>query len=183
MGLFRKEPLHWRLAREGGLDPAEDEQARPSWDKVGIHGVARPRRWDAVVSAEAPGVEGDKVEFVTLADGSVIVDDGQAEGDLTPLADALEAQVQPPYRAEGVRQRESVWAVAARRIELAEFVAAGDEIVLSEHGGGRTLVVDGEQTFGTVPELETVGLRQGDSFTVRAVRVDGDLWEVQADPL
>src|SRR5256885_7865015 len=31
-----------------------------------IHGVQRPRRWDAVVTVEVEGVEGDEVHFDTL---------------------------------------------------------------------------------------------------------------------
>jgi hypothetical protein len=174
--------LHWRLAREGGLEDREREDLRPSWDKVGIHGVSRPRRWDAVVAAEAPELRGDSVEFVVLADGTVVVGDDQ-EGDLTPLADALETQLQAPYRAEGVRQHDQVWAVAGRRIDTLTFAAEGDELMLSEHGGNRTLVVDGASAFGSVPELEQIGRRHGDAYVVRARRIDGDLWEVATDPL
>jgi hypothetical protein len=174
--------LHWRLAREGGLEERPREDLRPSWDKVGIHGVSRPRRWDAVVAAEAPELRGDAVEFVVLADGTLIVSDDQ-EGDLTTLADALEAQLQAPYRAEGVRQHDQVWAVAGRGIETLTFAADGEEIELTEHGGERALVVDGAHAFGSIPELEAVGRRHGDAYVVRARRIDGDLWEVATDPL
>jgi len=57
LSLFRrKESLHEKLAREGGL--VETETTAAPWDKAGIHGVARPRRWDAVVTAEAE-LDGD----------------------------------------------------------------------------------------------------------------------------
>jgi hypothetical protein len=183
MGLFRKEPLHRRLAREGGLLEPDREDLRPSWDKVGVHGVHRPREWDAVVTATAPEVGGAEVEFVSLPDASLIVDQEQGDGDLTPLAEAIETHVAAPYRAHGVRRGGHVWAVAARRIEVASFRADGDEIELSEHGGVRTLTVDGAPGFGTVRELERIGRREGDSYVVRARRLDGDLWEVAADPL
>ena len=41
--------------------------------------------------------------------------------------------------------------VAGRKIEVLTFAAEGEEIELTEHGGGRALVVDGAQTFGSVP--------------------------------
>jgi hypothetical protein len=136
-----------------------------------------------VISAEAPGIGGHEVDFVALPDGSLIVDEEQGEGDLTPLADAVEAQISAPYRARAVRKREDVWAVAARRVEVATFTAEGEEIDLSQHEGARTLLVDGMPASGNVPELEDIGARQGESFVVRAKRLDGDTWEVVADPL
>jgi hypothetical protein len=183
LGLFRREPLHRRLAREGGLDDGGREHLRPSWDTVGIHGVARPREWDAVVTVSAQGLTGDEAAFVTLADGTMIVEAGEADADLTPLADAAEAKLAPPYRARAVRREDGVWAVAARRIEVATFVAEGEEIELTAHGDARTMIVDGLQTFGTIPELEQAGRRAGDAHVVRARRIDADLWELEVDPL
>src|SRR3954471_13532968 len=74
MGLFRREPVHQRLAREAGMLAPDVETLRPSWDKVGVHGMSRPRTWDAVVTTEAEGIQGDAVEFVTLADGTLVVE-------------------------------------------------------------------------------------------------------------
>jgi hypothetical protein len=145
--------------------------------------AARPRRWDAVVSAEASGVRGDDVGFVTLPDGSLIVDWGEGEGDLTPLADAVEARLPAPYRAQAVHRGDGVWAVAARKVEVATFQTEGDEITLAQHGGTRTLTVDGAASSLRIPELERVAEREGSSYVVRARRLEGDLWEVQVDPL
>ena len=172
-----------RLAREGGLLQPDREDLRPSWDKVGVHGVHRPREWDVVVTVAIPGLAGEEVDFVSLPDGALVVDEADGEGDLTPAAEAVEAQIEPPYRARGVRRNGEVWAVAARKIEAATFAASGDEIELSQHGGERTLSVDGVRLFGSVPELEEIGRRHGDSYVVRAQRLDGDVWEVSADPL
>jgi hypothetical protein len=199
----RKETLNERLIREAGLevgttggdplpehDPADlqdswfDERALLPFERLsGEVTAARPRRWDAVVSADAPGVRGREVDFVTLPDGTVVVEDGDSEGDLSALADAVETRLTAPYRAQGIRQGEGVWAVAARRIEVVSFTADGDEVTLSEHGGNRTMTADGVDTVASVPELEEVGRRQGDSYVVRAQRIDGDLWEVTAHPL
>jgi len=145
--------------------------------------AARPRRWDAVVSAQAPDVGGHEVEFVTLPDGSIVIDDEEGSADLTSFADAIERQVPRPYRVKGVRRQDGVWSLAVRRIDVATFQADGEALDLSVHDGVRSLTVDGGPGFGSIPELEAIGERVGDSYVVRATRVDGDLWEVSADPL
>ena len=178
MSLFRrKESLHERLAREGGLTEAEPPApvaptATPR--EVGIHGMQRPREWDATQTVEAPGIEGDAATFVVLPDGSVLVEEG-ADSSLQPLADAIEQDLQPPYRARAARQRGDLWAVQARRIEVVKLrnPPEGDSIELTRDG----LLVDGEHAFGSVPELE------GRGDVVRAERLDGDLWEVHASAL
>ena len=92
MGLFRRrEPLHERLAREGGLGPQPlPEAAPPGWMETGIHGVQRPREWDAVVTVEAEGVEGDRALFVALADQTLLVEEGE---NVEPLANALDGEI------------------------------------------------------------------------------------------
>jgi hypothetical protein len=183
MGLFRREPVHQRLAREAGMLAPDVETLRPSWDKVGVHGMSRPRTWDAVVTTEAEGIQGDAVEFVTLADGTLVVEREDGDAELAPLADAVELEVSRPYRAQAVRKSASLWAVAARRIDVAQFAAQGDELELTAHEGGRTLLVDGQRAFGSVPELEALGEQQGRSYAARAQRIDGDSWEVLVDAL
>jgi hypothetical protein len=180
MGLFRRKPLHERLAEEGGL---VERSTRPLFTGVipetGIHGVPRQREYDAVISTDAPDVEGHTATFVGLEDGTLLVEEG--EGDLTPLADAIEQQIQRPYRAVAARRGEALWAVAARALRVVELPdPGGDEVELVVHGGDRTLVVDGARMFGTLPELEQ--LAEGDAV-IRAARLDGTLWEVRIDPL
>ena len=184
--IFRREPLHKKLAREGRLEQEPERgpvDPGPHWGVTGIHGVARPRRWDAVASAEAPGLTGDEVHFVALPNGDLVVDEDEPPDTLSPLADAVEQTLEPPYRAEAVRQREDVWAVAARRIAVASFRAEGEELELVVTDEGRTLTVDGERAFGSVPELERIGREQGERYVVRAKRLDEDAWEIEADPL
>lgn len=184
--IFRREPLHKKLAREARLEqtePAPFVDPGPHWGNAGIHGVPRPRRWDAVASADASGLSGDEVHFVALPNGDLVVEEDEPPDTLAPLADAVEQTIQPPYRAEAVRQGDEVWAVAARRVEVAEFEADGEEIELVSNEGTLTLTVDGERPFGTIPELERLGASEGDSYVVRARRLDGNLWEVNASPL
>lgn len=183
--LRRREPLHERLAREGGLTPPRDLlDTTPRWGNAGVHGISQPRRWDAVGAATAPELTGDEVTFVALPDRTLLVEDDQPPGALEPLADAIEASLPPPYRAEAVRHHEAVWAVAAKAIRVVELPTHvhGEAIELAAHEGRRELTVDGDLEFGTIPALE---LLAGDheSYVVRAERLDGELWEFTLSPL
>ena len=188
MGFFRRsEPLHVRLAREAGLGAGADPQpidTRPPTLETGIHGLARPRAWDVTVTAEAPGIEGDEATFVVLPDGSLLVEQGPDQS-LEPLAAAVEQELKPPYRAHAVRRGEALWAVQARRIEVVELRdgPGGDAIELTHTADGTTLSIDDARTFGSLPQLEERGAREGREYTVRAERLDGDLWEVRAAAL
>jgi hypothetical protein len=182
VGLFRRESLHERLAREGGLEPPRSRVQ--GWaDLVGIHGLARLREWDTVVTAEAPELEGDGVDFVALPDGGLLVEEEEGDAALDPLAAAVEEQLAPPYRARGARQTETLCAVSARRIEVARFDAEGERLELTQSPEGRTLRIDGMPAFGSVPALERLGETVGDAFAVQAERLDADLWEVRVAPL
>jgi hypothetical protein len=186
--IFRREPIHKKLARDARVDLERGREPEPidpgpHWGETGIHGVPRPRRWDAVGSAEAPGLTGDEVHFVALPNGDLVVDEDIPADTLAPLAEAVEQAVQPPYRAEAVRRGEDMWAIAARRIQIAEFDADGDELELTVHDGERTLKIDGERTFGSVPELELLGSSEGAAYVVRAARLESRVWEVEVTAL
>ena len=186
MPFWRREPLHERLAREGGLAPREPppHDTRPRWGEVAIHGVARPREWDAVETADAPGLDVHGVEFVAFADGTLLVDDEVAADALGPLADALERTLAPPYRAQAVRRGEELFAVGGRRIRVAELpeTVEGNQLELTSHEGFVELSVDGRSGFGTIPPLERLagGLT---SYVVRAQRLDGNIWEIEVSAL
>ena len=180
MGLFRRKPLHVRLAEEGGL---VERSTVPLFTGVisetGIHGIPRERQYDAVAATDAPDAEGSSARFVGLEDGSLLVEEG--DGDLTPLADAIEQEIARPYRANAVRRGETQWAIAAHRLRVVELPEpGGDEVELVVRGEEKTLVVDGNRSFGTMPELEQ--LAEGDAV-IRAARLHGALWEVRVDPL
>lgn len=180
MRVFRRKPLHVRLAEEGGL---VERSTVPLYTGVipetGIHGIPRERQYDAVGTTDAPDAEGSSARFVGLEDGSLLVEEG--DGDLTPLADAIEQDIARPYRANAVRRGETQWAIAAHRLRVVELPEpGGDEIELVVRGEEKTLVVDGNRSFGTIPELEQ--LAEGDAV-IRAARLDGALWEVRVDPL
>lgn len=140
---------------DGFLSAPPDEFGRPSpFGEVALHGVPRPRDWEtiATVAAELPGGE---VHFTSLPDGTLLVEEDVPDGALTPLADAIEASIDPPYSAEGVRRDAGVWAVGARRIQVRSFPEhAEDELELIE---------DGQFVVGR--------------------RLDGDLFEVRVAPV
>ena len=199
MGLFRRrqETLNEKLLREAGLDPAQALGDRPQpgpidppkslYSRLGIpdgSGV-RPREWDCAVTVSAPGVAGDEIEFTTIPNGDVIVSEETGEADLSPLADAVERHLEPPYRVVAQRQGGDTWAVAARRIAVAEIpFPEGEKLALSRNGDAEEFRVDSERSDQAVPpELEGVGGAVGDSFYVEAERIDGDLWEVGATAL
>jgi hypothetical protein len=197
VALFRRRrPIHRELADAAGIALGAGSGATtgliaqpPDWTgeqrgEPGIHGVPRARRWDTVASAEAPGLRGDAVHFVALPDGTLVVDEDEPDASLTPLADALEETIAPPYRAEAVRRDRGLWAVAARRIGVAtEPGLDGDEAELVVTRGSRSLTVDGAPHVARAPAFERVGEAEGPEFVVRATRLDGDLWEVEALPL
>jgi hypothetical protein len=184
------EPAHRRLGRALPNAVAGGFLAHPPLlegtqvGEPGIHGVPRPRRWDAVVSAESATLVGDEVHFVALPDGTLIVDEAVPDDSLAPLAEAVEEAVEPPYRAHGVRKSSRVWAVGAHRVEVGSVPdVRGDEIELTVHDGERTLVVDGEREFGRLPALERLAEARYDAYAVRADRLDGDLFEIKIAPL
>jgi hypothetical protein len=169
----RDEPLHERLAREGGLQlPGSGGDTGP-WDKAGIHGLERPREWDEVITADAD-VEGDHAVFVVLAD-AIVIDEGP--DDVEALTEGVTTP--PPYRAEAHRAGPRLWTVGIRRIEVLTIPdQEGETLELVSRDGFVQLTVDDEAVLGSVPELA----RDGDYF-VRGRRLDGELWEIEATPL
>jgi hypothetical protein len=209
MGIFRrkKETLNDQLLHDAGLDdpiddeapaadPVEPEQPSPADPFAGTYpgdnvlgiwtrAMARPGEYDAVVSVHAPDVQGDTAEFATLANGDVIVDTEQGDADLSPLADAVEQQVERPYRVVARRGEGDLWSVAARGIDVLRLdFSGGDELELASVDGRTELKVDGEPSDAQIPELEQAGeAANGEDYVVQAERLDGDLWEVRASPL
>jgi hypothetical protein len=196
VGFFRRgEPIHQKLAREGGLDfprgvnevagPPAIDPRHPMWQVAGIHGVPRVREWDAVTSTQAPDLPGDEADFVGLADGTIFTDDDLPDEALTPLADALDGLVEAPYHALGLRQDGDIWSVAAMRVTVVEVPEeiAGDRIDLVVNEGERTIRVDDTETRTPIPSLEQFAAQQFGSFVLRASRLDDTLWEVTVLPL
>jgi hypothetical protein len=180
----REKPLHERLAEQGGMTFAtEADRDVAPWNQAGVHGVPRPREWDAVVTVEAE-LPGDAVQFVALEDGTLVVDEDVPDDALTPLAEAAESQLNPPYRAEATRKGDRVWAVGARKIRVARVAdqIGGDTVELAVQDGERTVLVDGALALGSFESLEALAAGLP-SYVIRADRLDEDLWEIAVLPL
>jgi hypothetical protein len=146
--------------------------------------MARPAVWDISTTVTAAGIAGDRVEFATLPAGDMIVDTETGDADLSPLADAVEKQLKPPYRVLARREDDDLWSIAARTIDVVELTFdGGDEIELVENEGSTELRVDGKPWNQEIPELERAGETLGADFVVQADRLDGDLWEIRASAL
>jgi hypothetical protein len=211
VGLFRRkreETLNEQLLREAGYDPSGKPAASPEedvgevparWDQepwlvgpmdpqgrdVAGGGInQRSREWDIVTPAEAPELIAQSYEFAVTPDGSLIVDD-TCDEDLSPLADAVERELQPPYRTLAVRSDDRWWMVSARTLTVVELSLDGEELELTDVGGERHLVVDGTERNATraPAALVALGQREGPDYVVQAARLDGDLWDVTPSAL
>jgi hypothetical protein len=150
------------------FDPLAGSCPAESWIGAYARTTPRPAEWDVYTTAHAPEIAGDAVAFATLPSGDVIVDEEQGDADLSPLADAVEKHLQPPYRATGRREDGSLWAVAARQIEVRELpMLKGDEAEI--------IVRNGRPAF--------FGLDPAGEYAVHAERLDGDFWEIQVGVL
>jgi len=187
VGLFRRkrETYNDQLLREAGLDRIQLD--RPNvLETVGVPSgrAVGQADWDLSATVNAPGLTGDTVEFTTLPDGDVLLDEDQGDADVSTLADAVEKEVEPPYRARAARQDGDLWAVLANRIEVHRLTfPRGDTLELSRKDSWQELRVDGEPSMGRAPELERLGEHAGSDFFVKAERLEGDLWEVRVTPL
>ena len=90
--------------------PGSGGPRRPPWDHAGVHGLHRPREWDAVTTVEAE-VDGDELGFVVLEETVVVESDGELPDEVVT---AFEGRVDPPYRVVGVRQASGLWALGAQ---------------------------------------------------------------------
>lgn len=133
-----------------------------------------------MATADAPGVPGDQVEFVALADGRLVVEEGHA-ADLEALAGALAGSLTAPFRAKAVR-RDDLWAVGGSSIEVVQLAPDpdGDDLELSWDGETLALAADGIPVgVERAAALERVAAeRQRGPYVARARRLEGDLFEL-----
>jgi hypothetical protein len=123
---------------------------------------------------------GDEVEFVALADGRLILDEGHA-ADLQALAASLAGSLTAPFRAMAVR-RDDLWAVGGSSIEAVQLTPdpEGDDFELSWDGETLALAADGIPVdVGRAAALERLAAaRQRGPYVARARRLEGDLFEL-----
>jgi hypothetical protein len=111
---------------------------------------------------------------------------GGDEAPLECLAEAIDGAAEPPFRAVGIRQDKSSWAVGAVSIEVIELPAdtEGQELMLTvTQEGERALEVDGRSTGELMPELDRAAVDRFDAYVLRATRLNDRLWEIGVDPL
>ena len=161
----------------------------PGWDGetrrgiAGVTGVPRGRTWDAVGSASCPLLSGDTVTFVTLDDGTIVVDAALPDDSLVPIADAIEATLRPPYRAAAIRSEGEIWTAVAESIRIVELPDLdADTVELTNVDGERTLKLDGELSADNVAALADIADEVGD-VVIEAERVDGDIYAADVFPL
>jgi hypothetical protein len=209
VGLFRRkrdETLNEQLLREAGYDatgrsaPLTQSVGEPPapW-QVGPPGPAdpragpfgrslpseRPSEWDVTVLLEDPDLAAARYEFSVLPDGSLIVGD-DCDEDLSRLADAVERELDPPYRAVAVHYGdERWWMVSACALTVLELEIDGEELELSDLSGRRQYIVDGapHDPWTASPDLVALGQKHGVDYAVQGKRLDGNSWSVTASAL
>jgi hypothetical protein len=165
------------LAQPPGLD------SEPGLGIPGVSGVPRGRTWDAFAAVSASELEGDAVAFVVLADGTVVVAADAPDGAVSPLADALEETIAPPYRAAALRSEGDVWSAVAEKITVVELgEVTGDLVELTVVDGVRELTVDGQPATERIAALDALADEHGD-VALHAERIDGGLFAVDVFPL
>jgi len=169
----------------GFLATPPDFQGNAGLGIPGISGIPQVRRWDAAASAEAPDLAGDEVHFVALPDGTLVVDEDEPDGSLSPLASALEETIRPPYRAEATRQDGSVWGASAVGVTAFELEpgAPGDTIQLTRVDGERHLSVDEHELDAAEFDALDALVAADADFVLRAERVDDTWWVATVDLL
>jgi predicted trehalose synthase len=161
------------------IDPGRD------WLAAGITGLQRQREWDAVATTQGDGTPGDEVEFVALADGTLVLESGGG-ADPAPFATALGESIATPYRALAVR-RPDVWAVGAVAIDVERLDPdpRGTNLTLTWNGAELELSIDELPASPTqAPALERIASARVDgAYAAHAHRLRGDLWELSVLPL
>jgi hypothetical protein len=160
------------------LDPSRQ------WLAAGITGLARPREWDAVVTADAPGAAGDEAELVVLPDRPLLVERAPPGFDPVPFGEALAVSIRPPYRALAVRRAE-FWVVGALTIEIVELRKdqRGAEIEVVRDEAGPRVRIDGMPSLDEVRGLERIGAARSRHYVVRANRLVDSVFELEVEAL
>jgi hypothetical protein len=128
---------------------------------------------------------GEAFAFVTLEDGSLIIEDEVGDESLEGVATVVERRLEPPYRARGFRAGASRWLVIADPVELADLGAlAGEELTLVASGGQRRFVVDAiEHPASAIPPALAEAADESEPCVISASVVDEPWWELTVEEL
>jgi hypothetical protein len=143
-----------------------------------------PPKNDIFVTVTAPDLATDGQTFTTLPDGTLLVDES-CDADLSPLANAVEKHLNPPYTATAERRAGGVFYIWASPIKVARFEADGDDLELTSVDGARSYSRDGETVEASLaPDaLAELGSARARDYVAHATRIDGDFWNTTVDPL
>jgi len=180
--LFRRqrETLNEQLLREAGLDRLLRQQRQVALRFEPDVGGLGPDLWDAFVVTRAPGLDCDEILFWALPEGELLVAE-RGTANVSALADAVEKQIERPYKALAARQDDELWAVGATPVDIVRFDFEGGDSLTLTRDEEATFTTDGNPSEAAAPsELQAAGGEIGPSFFVEADRIDGDLWEVRA---
>jgi hypothetical protein len=175
------ETLNEKLLREAGYAQEAASAAEPP--EPDAQAAEDGPDGEIVFTLDAADLPGNAYEIVTLPDASVLVDEDAP--DVSDVADAVEQDLDPPYRASATRQSDGYWLVTARSIDVETLSVDGEELELSVREGETRLTIDGREADAARAPSRLIRLSEeaGSDVVIRATRLDGDLWEVRADPL
>ena len=104
-----------------------------------------------------------------------------AAATIKPLPADVRAELKPEFWHKGCPVPLSHLRVLTVRIWGWDNRAHTGQLIVNQDE--RTLTIDGERAFGSVPRLEQLAEREGSSYVARARRLDEALWEVEVNPL
>src|SRR3954452_16757552 len=130
-------------------------------------------------------VEGEAFAFVTLEDGSLIIEDQLGEESLEQVAAVVERRIERPYRARGFRADATRWVVIADVLDLYDFgTLTGEDVTLVAIGSERRLIVDGTLRGDTeIPAELAAAADDAEPSVISASHVDEQWWELTVEEL
>jgi hypothetical protein len=130
-------------------------------------------------------VGGEAFAFVTLEDGTLIIEDQQGDESLEQVATVVERRIERPYRARGFRIDASRWVVVADVLDLYDFgKLAGEDVTLVAVAGVRRLIVDNTLLPASeIPEELAAEADDTEPCIISASHVDEQFWELTVEEL
>jgi hypothetical protein len=128
---------------------------------------------------------GESFSFVTLDDGTLIIEDQAGEEPLDGVAAVIEKRIDAPYRARGFRIDAQRWVVVADPVDLVDLgTLAGDDVTVVAASGERRLVVDDAAVpIEQLPAALVEELDDSEPCVISASHVDDQWWELTVEEL
>ena len=177
---------HSATRRRAGSQPVQSHGAGRAATRLGSAQLRSTRATGTVVTATVPGSRATGSSSRRSPTGDVIVSEETGDADVSPLADAVERHVDPPYRAAPPSGRRPLGGGREADQGRGSRFRPRDKLELSSERRVRELRVDGEPSDAAMP-LECRDARR--SRRARATSVEAgprstvDLWEVRVTAL